>query len=347
MLVGVAGRNIFHDAFGQRQRDPEPLPAHPDTIYDLASLTKPLVTSLVAMRGVGEGRLALEEDLLPGKSARGPLTARALLCHHAGLVAHRPFHQEAATLPPSQRRARMVALAAAEPLAEDPPAHAIYSDLGYILVGDWLERRLGARLDRLVEPVFASLRLPSLRFAPLDAATTPDVSSRFDGRAVAATQRCPERGRVLVGEVDDLNCWAMDGVSGHAGLFGDAADVASLAHALCAAWRDAAPASGPALVSQAVLRAFWSPQPDLPGSTWRLGWDGPAPTGSVAGALIDRRAVGHLGFTGCSIWIDPERETFVLVLSNRVHPVAHSDPRFRALRAALNDAALEGAGYAR
>jgi CubicO group peptidase (beta-lactamase class C family) len=120
--------------------------------------------------------------------------------------------------------------------------------------------------------------------------------------------------------------------------------VTALAHALCAAWRDAAPAGGAPFIPAPVLRAFWAPQP-IPGSTWRLGWDGPAPLASLAGALISRAAVGHLGFTGCSLWIDPERETFVLVLTNRVHPLARPDPRFRALRPALNDAALAGVGY--
>ena len=93
-----------------------------------------------------------------------------------------------------------------------------------------------------------------------------------------------------------------------------------------------------------MLRAFWAPA-GIPGSSWRLGWDGPSPVGSLAGDVISRGAVGHLGFTGCSLWIDPERETFVLVLSNRVHPVVTQDQPFRALRRALNDAALEAAGY--
>jgi serine-type D-Ala-D-Ala carboxypeptidase len=339
VLAGAAGRNVFHDAFGHRQVDPAPLPATPDTVYDLASLTKALVTSLLAAQGVGQGLLDLGEDVAPGGGR--PLGARSLLCHSAGLAAHRPFHEEALRLPPSQRRARVVALAAAEPPQDDPPRRAIYSDLGFILLGDWLERRLGARLDRLAdERLFAPLGLAGLRFAPAG------VPAPFAGRPVAPTQRCPVRGRLLEGEVDDLNCWAMDGVAGHAGLFGDAAAVATLAHALCAAWRDAAPAGGAPLVPGPVLRDFWRPQPDaLPGSVWRLGWDGPSPSGSLAGDRISRRAVGHLAFTGCSLWIDPERETFVLVLSNRVHPAARQDPRFGTLRRALNDAALEGAGY--
>jgi CubicO group peptidase (beta-lactamase class C family) len=152
------------------------------------------------------------------------------------------------------------------------------------------------------------------------------------------------RGRLLCGEVHDLNAFAMGGVAGHAGLFANAADLLALASALCAAWRDAGPAGGAPLVPAEVLRLFWQPA-GIPGSTWRLGWDGPAASGSLAGDRLSRQAVGHLGFTGCSLWIDPERETCIVVLTNFVHPTVRKDPRFRALRPALNDAALDAIGY--
>jgi CubicO group peptidase (beta-lactamase class C family) len=324
VVVGAGGRNLLHDAFGHRQTEPSLLPATPETVYDLASLTKALVTSLLAMRAVAAGRLRLSDPLLE----EGGPSIRQTLAHAGGFVAHRPFHERVAGEPPERRRPRVVALAGEEPRAYPPGTRSIYTDLGFILLGDRLERLLGARLDALAAPVFASLGLGTLRFG----ATGID-------RPVAPTQRSAARG-LVVGEVDDLNAWAMEGVAGHAGLFGDAADVAALAHGLCAAWRDAAPA----LVPGPVLREFWTPA-GIPGSTWRLGWDGPAPAGSLAGARISRAAVGHLAFTGCSMWIDPERETFVLVLSNRVHPEVKDDPRWKALRPALNDAALEGAGY--
>jgi CubicO group peptidase (beta-lactamase class C family) len=325
VVVGAAGRNLFHDAFGQRQTDPAPLPATPDTVYDLASLTKALVTSLLAMRAVSAGQLRLSDALLED----GGPTIRQTLAHAGGFVAHRPFHERVAAESPEGRRARIVVLAAAEPRAYPAGTRSIYSDLGFILLGDRLERLLGARLDALAASMFSSMGLPSLRFG----AATSD-------HPVAPTQRSAARGRLVIGEVDDLNAWAMEGVAGHAGLFGNAGDVAALAHGLCAAWRDAAPS----LVLGPVLREFWTPA-GIPGSTWRLGWDGPAPTGSLAGARLSRAAVGHLAFTGCSLWIDPERETFVLVLSNRVHPTAQDDPRWKSLRPAINDAALEGAGY--
>jgi serine-type D-Ala-D-Ala carboxypeptidase len=344
VLVGAGGRSRLHEAFGLRQRDPIPLPATLETVYDLASLTKPLVTSLLAMQAVARARLRLT-DPAPGRAGEALATVRQALAHASGLPAHRPFHErlgvDLTAPPPPELRARVVEMAAAEPLVYPPGSRSLYSDLDFILLGDLLERALGARLDVLAaERLFRPVGAEALGFPGATAAAPP----AFGGRPVAPTERCPVRGRLLVGEVHDLNAAVMGGVAGHAGLFGAAAGVAALAHALCAAWRDTAPAGGPPIVPGPVLRDFWQ-RAGVPASTWRLGWDGPSPAASLAGDMISRDAVGHLGFTGCSLWIDPERETFVLVLSNRVHPTVRDDPRFRALRPALNDAALRGAGY--
>jgi len=158
---------------------------------------------------------------------------------------------------------------------------------------------------------------------------------------VAPTRRLGP-GRLLHGEVDDDNARAMRGIAGHAGLFASLDDVAAIAQALLDAW--AGKRGG--LVAREVVQKFWRPA-EIPGSTWRLGWDGPAAHDSAAGERIARSAVGHLGFTGCSIWIDPEQATFVVVLANRVHPTAGENPRFRALRPALHDAVLAAMGYER
>jgi len=134
----------------------------------------------------------------------------------------------------------------------------------------------------------------------------------------------------------------MGGIAGHAGLFSDATDLGILAGALCAAWKSP---TGSNIASREVMRTFWAPA-GIPGSTWRLGWDGPAPAGSQAGERMSRSAVGHLGFTGCSLWIDPARELWVVLLTNRVHPEVPpaSDDRFRRLRPRLHDAVLDAIG---
>jgi CubicO group peptidase (beta-lactamase class C family) len=341
VAAGVEGRTPVLEAFGRRQTEPAPEPATVETVYDLASLTKALGTSLVAMRAVAEGGVALDGPLVDG----GAVTLRQALAHAAGYPAHRPFFERVGAeglARPGSRRAEIVALAAAEPPVYPAGTRSLYSDIGFILLGDRLERAAGARLDELVRRVVsASLGLGGFGFVDLAA---PDGGAWLGARPMAASERCPVRRRLIRGEVHDLNAFVMGGVAGHAGLFGTAADVACIAHALCAAWRGAGAEGGAPIVDGAVLREFWRPA-GVPASTWRLGWDGPAATGSLAGDRIARTAVGHLAFTGCSLWLDPERESFVVVLSNRVHPTVRDDPRFRALRPALNDAALAAVGY--
>ncbi len=345
LLAAVGGELRFHDAFGSRQLVPRPLPAFPDTVYDVASVTKAVATSLLAMRAVADGRLALDAPvipLLPEFASEDPLragvTVRQLLCHSSGLPAHRPFWRLVGEAPAARLTISM--LAAREPLTYVPGTRAVYSDLGFILLGWMLERVTGARLDLLfARDVAAPLGLASTAFFTLMDADADARARRLGEGSIAATQDCPERRRVLLGEVDDLNAVAMGGVAGHAGLFSTAEDLSAIAAALCRAWRDeAGPAAG--LVDRDVLRLFWSPS-GVPESTWRLGWDGPAATGSQAGTRLPRTAVGHLGFTGCSLWIDPARETWIVLLTNRVHPRVPTDERFRKFRPALHDAVME------
>jgi CubicO group peptidase (beta-lactamase class C family) len=191
--------------------------------------------------------------------------------------------------------------------------------------------------DRIARP----LGVASTTFVNL---ADPEARARLLGdRTVAATQISPERHGLVLGEVDDLNAFAMGGIAGHAGLFSTAGDLAAIATALLASFRGQGQ-SNDGLVARDVIRQFWSPS-GVPGSTWRLGWDGPAEAGSQAGEKLSRAAVGHLAFTGCSLWIDPLREIVTVLLSNRVHPAVPTDDRFRRLRPTLHDAALVALGY--
>jgi CubicO group peptidase (beta-lactamase class C family) len=347
VAVGQAGQARLVEAFGQRQLDPVPAPATVDTVYDLASLTKAVVTSLLVMKGVEEGCLHLDRPLgdhLGMLKDRPEVTLRRVLAHAGGFPAHRKFYENTLTkVEPSQaNRELIVEKAASEPLAYQPGSKSIYSDLGFILLGALVEQTMSARLDALAERLISRpLQLSSLGFVDL-LARAP--AARFRGHDIAPTERCPVRGRLVLGEVHDLNAFAMGGVAGHAGLFGNIQDLLQLAFVLCAAYHGRGTGGGAPFVHPEVLREFWQPA-GIPGSTWRLGWDGPSAAGSLAGELISRRAVGHLSFTGCSLWIDPEQETCVIVLSNRIHPKVRDDPRFRALRPALHDAALQAIGY--
>ena len=370
MLVAARGQTLFHEAFGARQLVPRRLPAHPDTMYDVASLTKAVATSVLAMQEIGAGRLTLDTKvaaLLPefsgravedakqnddagskpdsesgasehgvGQLARDEITVRQLLSHSSGLPPHRAFWKQAAHSP--AERLAIERLAAREPLAYEPGTRAVYSDLGFIVLGWLLERLTGGRLDVLFRDRIAQpLGLTAARFVSL---ADSEARARLLGdRTVAATQISAERHGLVLGEVDDLNAFAMGGIAGHAGLFSTAGDVAAIATALLAAFR-----GDGGLVAPDVIRQFWSPS-GVPGSTWRLGWDGPAESGSQAGERLSRAGVGHLAFTGCSLWIDPAREIVVVLLSNRVHPAVPTDDRFRRLRPTLHDAALSALGY--
>jgi CubicO group peptidase (beta-lactamase class C family) len=347
LLVASGGRVQFHEAFGWRQLVPRKLPAFPDTVYDVASLTKAVVTSVLVMKEVERGSLALDEPVgqrLPEFEGEGraAVTVRQLLSHSGGLPAHRPYWKQAATAA-SERWAISLA-AAREPLEYSPGTLSVYSDLGFILLGWLLERTTELRLDALAErDIFGPLGLSSASFVNL---ADPDARARLLAeRSVAATEQSVERGHVVLGEVDDLNACAMGGIAGHAGLFSDTAALSDVAAALVSAWKGAEPAPGVAsIVARDVVREFWAPA-RVPGSHWRLGWDGPAPKGSQAGTRLSRAAVGHLGFTGCSLWIDPERETWIVLLSNRVHPTVRQADPFREFRPSLHDAALDALGY--
>jgi len=343
-VLGVSfdGQIVFQEGFGSRQLVPRTLPVQSDTVYDVASITKAVVTSVLCMQEAASGRLPLDaaaSDGLPELAGAGreALTWRHLLAHASGLPAHQPFWRRVAGAPSS--RLAIAQLAAREPLTYPPGSRAVYSDLGFILLGWWLERSTGRRLDHLFATrIAAPVGLLAARFLSL--AEPESRAELLATRSVAATQMCAERHRLLLGEVDDLNAAAMEGIAGHAGLFSDAADLLAMARALTAAWRG----EGAELVARDAVRAFWMPS-GVPGSTWRLGWDGPAASGSQAGERLSRGAVGHLGFTGCSIWIDPARDLAIVLLSNRVHPTLPHDDRFRRFRPALHDAVLDALGY--
>ncbi|MEO5767828.1 MAG: serine hydrolase [Polyangia bacterium] len=396
ILCAREGMTRFHAAFGARQTQPRLLAATTRTVYDIASVTKAVSTSVLTMKAVAAGLITLDDQVslhIPefmgaGKDA---VTVRQLLCHASGLPAHRPFYERhvahvdsGAAAPthtaPERTTAEppgyhpIVLAAAAEPLIHRPGTTSVYSDLGFILLGALLERVTGSGIDVLFARAIAEpLGLSSTTFVNLG---RPNSHEEFiDRYEVAPTQMSAERGRLVIGEVDDLNARAMGGVAGHAGLFSDAADLGTLAGALVAAWQGTGTpgvAAGTtaggqagsssferlvggdgsqAVVSREVLREFWRPS-GIEGSTWRLGWDGPAEHESQAGTRLSRQAVGHLGFTGCSLWIDPQAALWVVLLTNRVHPTVRQgqgqgkgiDPRFRALRAAVHDAAVDALG---
>lgn len=293
-------------------------PRRPDghSVYDLASLTKVIATTTLAMQAVEEGRLDLDQPVqryLP--QFRGPgkerVTVRHLLTHSSGLRADSPLWRQTPNADSALRFVNHL------PLDTVPGARMVYSDMGAIVLGEVVERVLGGRLDRLAQSrIFAPLGMTSTRFRP-----PPSWIPR-----IAATEYDTAwRKRIVRGEVHDEKSAWLGGVAGHAGLFGSALDLLTFGE-----WLLGRVTSNAGRAAEFVRR-----QELPPGSTRALGWDTPAP-GSSAGTLLDPGSFGHTGFTGTSLWIDPSRDLVIVLLTNRVNPT-RNNPRISPLRIAIAD----------
>ena len=308
------------------------------TRYDLASLTKPMATSTLAAQLLADPdsgwRLDTPLATVFAEAAGRPCaetTIGALISHASGLPAWRDFYAATADIPAAQRAAAVRELVLATPLQQPPGAEAVYSDLGFLLLGWAIEATLGCGLDSaFAERVATPLRLESTAFARISARPGPDPR-------VCPTEIWPPRspdGRPLVGEVHDDNCCALDGVGGHAGLFGPLEDALRWAGQWLglARGRDSA-----ALAIDAATAAELIGHRGAPGTTWRGAFDTPTPGASNAGNTASPRVFGHLGFTGTSVWIDPDLGAVVL-LTNRVHPSRDDSGPIKALRPRVHDA---------
>jgi beta-glucosidase-like glycosyl hydrolase/uncharacterized protein YbbC (DUF1343 family) len=323
-VVGRRGRLAWVHPFGTLTWDEGSPAVTADTIYDLASLTKVVATTSMAMMLVDEGRLDLDArvvDFLPAFRGGGKeeVTVRHLLTHSSGIGWWAPLYEEL------RGQDVYVARIVATDLASAPGSRTRYSDLGLILLGEVLERVAGESLESFVERrVFAPLGMADTGFRP-----DPSLRHR-----IAPTEEDPWRGRLLHGEVHDENAYALGGVAPHAGLFGTARDLAAFAQAML----HGGVYDHHRLASREIVERFTT-RAGLPGSDRALGWDTKSAAGSSAGDLFSRRSFGHLGFTGTSLWIDPDRELFLILLTNRVHPTREND-LVREARPAVADAVI-------
>ncbi len=302
-----------------------------DTPYDLASLTKPCV-AMAALALVARGALDLGRPVvhyvpeLAGTHG-GAQTMAALLSHRGGLSPWGGlFELIPGPIASTETQAFMLREASSR-TAPDPMAEgSVYSDLGFLVAGEVLARVSGLALEKVVSrEVTDPLGLTSHIFyaATLGAEARAQLVS-----GVAPTEYCCWRGRVVRGEVHDENCAAYGGVAGHAGLFGDVGGVLRFGMAML----DVLAGRSRWLESE-MLRAALKPQP---GGGHVIGWDTKSETGSSAGGLFSASSFGHLGFTGTSLWCDPERELCAALLTNRVHPT-RDNQAIRAFRPRFHD----------
>lgn len=311
----VAGRHTYAAASP---------PVTPDTVYDLASLTKVLATTTLALRAHAAGRLRLDAPVashIPAFALRPAITVADLLEHAAGFPAHRPYYRAIAGRPAFVERI------AAEPSAYPPRTRHEYTDLGFMLLGALLEEVSATPLERL--------------FATFVDDAMPEAEIRYGAPVpwrprVAPSGLDPWRGRLMASQVHDGNAAALGGAAGHAGLFGTAGAVGTFARWWLGLWRGDVPAS--AGVSHALAARASAPG-TVPGSSRGLGWDTMLPTSSC-GTRLSTASIGHTGFTGTSLWIDPVRELYVVLLTNRVHAADDVDG-IRRLRIAVHDAVAD------
>jgi serine-type D-Ala-D-Ala carboxypeptidase len=329
-VVGGRDRVYFSGGFGAIDWQPgSPVPDE-HTLWDLASLTKVIGMTTAMMQFVGRGRAELDAPVVrylprftgPGKEA---VTVRHLLTHSSGLPPWRPLYKEAET--PEEA----IAAVYATPLDTVPGARMAYSDLGAILLGQIVEQLSGWPLDQyLAANVFGPLGMTETGFTPAQAVWWRTAPTEFD----------PWRQRHVRAEVHDENAFRLGGVSAHAGLFSSGHDLTIFAQMLLGGGER----GGVRVVRAETLREFARVQ-DSALSHRALGWETPSGTNS-SGHYLSRQAFGHTGFTGTSIWMDPSRDLFVILLTNRVNPT-RQNTRIGGVRIALADAVAAAADIAR
>jgi serine-type D-Ala-D-Ala carboxypeptidase len=326
--IGDGGVEQERMVRGITRRLPVPGPPVDERVrFDLASLTKPMATTAIAMVLVGDGALDLDAPVrrwLPGAATTG--TVGQLLGHAAGCAAHVEFFRALGTGGHADPYAELIARAAGHP-ATPPGVATVYSDLGYLMLGAIVERAAGMPLDQAFRSCVAEpLGLGGACY-PGTAALPVAVATELDDRGL------------VQGLVHDENAYFGGGVCGHAGLFATIGDVATFAAAIV----ETAAGRARGRWRSDVVQRFVTEVP-APDTTWRLGWDTPSlsPGVSHAGDRWPRTgAIGHTGFTGTSLWLDLPRGRWVALLTNRVHPTRHGTAdAIKALRRAIGDAAV-------
>lgn len=344
LLVAKEQDIVFEQAFGQRSLAPDQSPLRVDTIFDIASLTKPLATTTAIMLLVREKKIRLDDQItrvipMYGVLGKSLTTFRHLLTHCGGLLAWKPFFEEIIKSEKAGRLNFTASRAAKsyvyEQIHRDKPVSApgnqsLYSDLGFMILGEAVEILTGNSLDRFCqERIFKPMGMRATGFVDLTQLRTRRLQPITE--IIAPTENCPWRKKILCGEVHDDNAYAMGGVAGHAGLFSSARDIHAFLLRLdqCRKGKDN-------FLPQLLVEEFLTKNQVVSRSTFALGWDTPTPGQSSSGSLFSSRSVGHLGFTGCSIWWDLEKNCHVVLLTNRIHPTRKNE-KIKEFRPLIHD----------
>ncbi len=345
LVVRLRGELQCVAVAGRLSSEPPGLPVQPSTIYDLASLTKPLATVTSILLLIQRTKVALGDPVqqvlaeLEGTPI-GEATVRDLLTHRSGLPGWRPLYErlDAGAIVPGlcsgnqPVKQYVLKMIRDEPLIYARGERSVYSDLGFMLLGFLVERLSGMALDLWCEEaIIRPLGADPLIFCPTTRRAQPGVArSTVDASRIAPTEQDEWRNRLLRGEVHDENAAAMGGVAGHAGLFGTAESVLAVSEAWLRAYHGKR-----SILDGELVRQFTTRQALASQSSWALGWDTPSAPSS-SGSRFSERSFGHLGYTGTSLWIDPLCELEVVLLSNRVHPSRRNE-KIKVFRPCIHD----------
>lgn len=357
-LVAKEGEILFHKTFGDARKD---------TCFDVASLTKPMVAVNIAMMQTAENLIKYDDNVyqwLAGarQPAHKKITVRNLLDHTSGLPAWQPFFRELPLSMIGTEAGKRLVLDSCynEPLEAPVGEKTIYSDIGYIILGEILEQAGDARLDELFSQfVSRPLGLTNSFFvrtmgSPLQKSgkrgfdtaqrhihVPPDHKKKNseddnkDTRRFAPTEDCPWRGRVVHGEVHDQNAYALGGVAGHAGLFSTCADIHVITSELVKCYNGKSN-----WLPNDIVRQFIPEGKEKPvGNKFVLGWNRPSVENSASGHFFSPNSIGHLGYTGCSVWIDLTEQFWIILLTNRIHP-STTNQKISSFRPQIHDLAF-------
>ncbi len=332
LLVSKENRIVFFKSYG-RSNIFSGRSMTLDTIFDLASLTKPLATTLAVMILVQEGKLDLDQELvsiLPQfrNTGKEKITIQNLLFHNSGFPDYKPYYETLKTMPSTERKNVLRRFLLEEPLIHPVGTETVYSDLGFMVLCWIIETITEKHLDCFVkEDIYRPLGIENLYFLPID--------SQLPSGQFAATEQCPWRHVLLEGAVHDDNAYVVGGVEGHSGLFGTAGDVHALLSVLMSVYHGTVEKNS--LFKEALVRAFFQ---RLGKAGRAMGFDTPSRPDSSCGDNFSKRTVGHLGFTGTSFWMDLDRSIIVILLTNRVHP-SRDNVKIRAFRPELHNSVMK------
>ena len=335
ILVWLKDEIVFHEAYGNIDTGNTNISAHPRILFDLASLTKPLATTLVLIELVSQGKLSLDDSLesvFQGSKEvlgdKGRITIRHLLSHTSGLPAYKPYYKILVQVKENYRKKELFKLLMNESLESAPGENSCYSDLGFMLLQLVVEELTGQSLAKLCREMYTFFGIDTLLFSPKQV----EIDSVVEYQC-ASTGMCWWRVRKLSGEVHDENAYVLGGVAGHAGLFGTALDVCKLLSNLHDVYIGKQRIE---MLDPDVIGIFWSRQENLGDGNWALGFDIPSKAASSAGNYFSDNSIGHLGFTGTSFWFDLDRRLIVILLTNRVY-YGRENEKIRSFRPVVHD----------